>query len=78
MGSVQSIRSDGACVVDTDGSPSNAALHEQMTDGVDDSDIRARTRVELYAAGVPAAALNRLFPDIPPLPEGATDAEQRP
>lgn len=37
-------RSDGACVVDPDGSLSNARLHEEMTEGVDDSHIRARTR----------------------------------
>lgn len=55
------------CVLSADGTYSAVALHEALTEGVDDSDIRARTRAELHAAGVPAAALNRLFPDLPPV-----------
>jgi hypothetical protein len=69
MSDEQPKRSDGACVVLTDGSRSNAELHEQLTDGVDDRDIRAATRAELLASGMPAAHLNPLFPDLPPLPE---------
>jgi hypothetical protein len=51
-----------------DGTYSADALHEAMTAGVDDSDIRARTRSKLLVQGVPVAALNGLFPDLPPLP----------
>jgi hypothetical protein len=59
---------DSAATIDEDGNLSNSRLHEQMTEGVDDSDIRARTRAALHAKGIPAAALNGLFPDLPPLP----------
>ncbi len=69
MGSDHSRRSDSVCVVDTYGSLCNAALHEQMTKGVNDDDIRARTRERLHAGGITAAALNRLFPGLPPLPK---------
>ncbi len=62
-------RADGACVVLADGSRSNAGLHEQLTEGVDDRDIRAYTRAKLLASGIRAASLNRLFPDLPPLPK---------
>jgi hypothetical protein len=57
-----------ACVRNADGTYSADALHEQMTAGIDDADIRARTRAHLHAKGIPAAALNGLFPDLPPLP----------
>jgi hypothetical protein len=57
----------GVACVNADGSYATDALHEQMTAGVDDSDIRARTRAKLHVRGVPAAALNGLFPDLPPL-----------
>jgi hypothetical protein len=57
-----------ACVRNADGTYSAAELHEAMTAGIDDSDIRARTRAQLLATGVPAADLNRVFPDLPPLP----------
>jgi hypothetical protein len=56
------------CVKNANGTYSADAIHEQMTAGVDDSDIRARTRDKLHARGIPAAALNGLFPDLPPLP----------
>jgi hypothetical protein len=69
MGKDRSRRSDSAYVIDSDGSISNAALHEQMTEGVDDRDLRAQDRAKLHAAGVPAAALNSVFPDLDPLPE---------
>jgi len=61
LGGDHSRRSDGVCVVDADGSLSNSALHEQMTDGTDDSDIRARTRTELLAAGVSMTDLDRVM-----------------
>ena len=67
MNSEEAKRRDAACVQNPNGSLSNAVLHEQMTEGVDDSDIRAQTRLKLLAAGVPAADLNRVFPDLPPL-----------
>jgi hypothetical protein len=65
----QQMRRDSVCVVNADGSLSNAELHEQMTEGVDDRDIRAKTRTKFHAAGIPSAALNRLFPDLEPLPK---------
>jgi hypothetical protein len=34
--------------------------------GVDDPDIRARSRAKMHAREVPAAALKRVFPDLPP------------
>lgn len=67
MSKRQSRKSDGAAVHNEDGSLSNARLHEEMTEGVDDSAIRARTRATLRAADVPIEDLNRLFPDLPPL-----------
>jgi hypothetical protein len=56
-----------ACIQLADGTYSDAAIHEEIMAGVDDSDIRARTRAKLHAAGITAAALNGLFPDLPPL-----------
>lgn len=55
--------------MNSEGALSNAGLHEEMAEGVVDSDIRAQTRARLRAAGIPAMALERLFPDLPPLPE---------
>jgi hypothetical protein len=69
MGRESKSRTDSACVVNANGSMSNAGLHEQMVEGVDDRDFRVQTRAELHAAGVPAAALNSLFSDLPPLEE---------
>jgi hypothetical protein len=51
-----------ACVQNPDGSYSAAALHEQMTQGVDDHDFRMQTRAKLLAAGVPIADLDRAWP----------------
>ena len=62
-------RGGEACIQMPDGSFSANALHEQMTEGADDSDFRAETRAKLHAQGVPAAALNRLFPGLTPLAE---------
>jgi hypothetical protein len=58
---------DSAATIDKDGNLSNARLHEQMTEGVGDSDFRAKTRLSLLAKGIPAEKLNGLFPDLPPL-----------
>lgn len=69
MSKQKSIRGGEACVLLEDGSVSSAALHEQLTEGVDDRDFRAGTREKLLAQGVPASALNRLFPDLAPLSE---------
>ena len=60
-------RGDAVCVKSADAAYSSDALHEQLVEGIDDSDIRARTRAKLHAKGIPAAALNGLFPDLPPL-----------
>jgi hypothetical protein len=57
------------CVQNGDGTFSDYPLQEQMVEGVDDSHFRAQTRAELHARGIPAAALNGLFPDLTPLPE---------
>jgi hypothetical protein len=60
-------RGGEVCVRQPDGSYFDAAIHEEIMAGVDDSDIRATTRLKLLAAGVPAGDLNRVFPDLPPL-----------
>lgn len=52
----------------SDGTYTNSALHEALAHGVDDSDIRARSRAKLLAAGASPENLNLLFPDLPPLP----------
>jgi hypothetical protein len=62
-----------ACVASDDGECSDAALHEALTAGVEDSDLRAQTRAKLLAAGVPAAALDRLFPDLPAARKSSVD-----
>ena len=56
---------DSAATVDKNGKLSNARLHEQMTEGVDDYEFRMQTRAKLLALGVPVADLDRLFPDKP-------------
>ena len=48
------------CIRLPDESYSDAAIHEAIMAGVDDSDIRARTRAKLLAAGVPMADLDRV------------------
>jgi len=55
------------CAYSGDGRVSDYPLQEQLVEGVDDSDIRARTRAWLLAKGVPAQSLNRLFPDLEPI-----------
>ncbi|MGO9632999.1 MAG: hypothetical protein ACLPX1_03765 [Steroidobacteraceae bacterium] len=49
-------------MVNADGSVSNARLHEQMTEGVNDHDIRMRTRKRLEAMGIPAKVLDSVLP----------------
>jgi hypothetical protein len=56
---------DSAATVDKNGILSNSALHEQMTQGVDDHDFCMQTRAKLRAAGVPVAALDSVLPEKP-------------
>ncbi len=56
---------DSAASIDKNGNLSNARLHEQMTEGVDDSDFRAATRRRFLELGVPREALAGLFADLP-------------
>ena len=60
-------RSGEGCVRLRDGSVSADSLHEQLVAGVDVSDFDAESRAQLLANGVPADALNRLFPHLPPI-----------
>ena len=60
-------RSGECCIRYPDGSVSADALHEQLVAGVDVSDFEAESRAQLLASGVPADALNRLFPHLPPI-----------
>ncbi len=54
---------DSAASIEKDGKISNARLHEQMTDGVDDLDFRLESKRKLLAAGVPKEDLDRLIED---------------
>ncbi len=54
---------DSAASIDKDGKISDARLHEQMTDGVDDIDFRLESKRKLLAAGVPKEDLDRLIED---------------
>ena len=54
-------RTDGAAELDENGKPTNARLHEELTEGVDDYDIRMHTRQALLASGVPAEVLDRVL-----------------
>jgi hypothetical protein len=60
-------RGGECCIRYPDGSVSADALHEQLVAGVDVSDFDAEARARLLANGVPADALNRLFPHLPPI-----------
>jgi hypothetical protein len=64
-GLVMSKKTDSAATVDKNGKLSNSALHEQMTEGVDDHDFRMQTRAKLLAKGVPIAALDSVLPEKP-------------
>ena len=52
------------CVKLPDGTFSADALHEQLVAGVDDSDIRAKTRRLLIESGLPPHQVNMLFRDL--------------
>jgi hypothetical protein len=54
-------KSDAAVVRLPDGQLTNARLHEQLTEGVNDHDLRMRTKQVLLEAGVPMSALERLL-----------------
>jgi hypothetical protein len=68
---------DECCVRNPDGSYTDSRLHEQMTEGVDDRHIRARTRATLLENGSPRSALNGLFPDLDPLPVNLSEERER-
>lgn len=52
---------DGIAHIGASGELTNARLHEELTEGVDDSDLRMRTRKTLLDAGVPIEALDRVL-----------------
>jgi hypothetical protein len=54
-------KSDAAVVRLPDGQLTNARLHEQLTEGVNDHDLRMRTKQVLADAGVPLQVLERLL-----------------
>jgi hypothetical protein len=62
---VMTKKTDSAATVDESCKLSNSALHEQMTEGVDECDFRMRTRAKLLEAGVPVEALDRVLPEKP-------------
>lgn len=70
-------RGGEVCVQQKNGTYSDAAIHEEIMADVDDSDIRAKTRARLHAEGLPASALNSVFPDLEPLPVDLTDERER-
>jgi hypothetical protein len=51
-----------ACTVSRDGTVSAHALHEALTEGVDDSEFCLRTREKLRAKGVPESVLDSVLP----------------
>jgi hypothetical protein len=54
------------CVRRADGTVSDRSLHEQMMEGVDDSEFRARSRQKLLERGLKPEQVDRFFPDLPP------------
>ena len=52
---------DRAASIDNDGNISNARLHEQMTEGVDDSEFRAATRRKLLKSGISRLSITQMF-----------------
>ena len=46
---------------------SDRSLHEQIMEGVDDSDFRARSRRRMLELGVPREVVDRLYLDLPPI-----------
>jgi hypothetical protein len=60
-------RLGGECCFETaDGGVSDYPLHEQLLEGVDDSDFRAQTRQALLDRGMRPEQLDGLFSDLPP------------
>jgi hypothetical protein len=55
------IKGDSAATIDENGKVSNARLHEQMTEGVDDRKFRMETKAKMRARGIPESALDLLF-----------------
>jgi hypothetical protein len=62
-------RGGECCIQRADGSLSAYPLQEQMVEGVDDSDFRAKTRLVLLKKGLTRQQLDGLFPDLPPSPD---------
>jgi len=59
-------REGECCVRRPDGTVSDRSLHEQIMEGVDDSEFRARSRQRLLERGLRPEQVDRLFPDLPP------------
>jgi len=59
-------RGGECCVRRSDGSLSAYPLQEQLVEGVDDSDFRAKTRQRLLDKGLTPEQVDGLFPDLPP------------
>lgn len=58
-------KTDSAAAVNKNGNLTNSALHEQMTEGVEDHDFRMQTRAKLLAKGVPVTVLDSVLPEKP-------------
>jgi hypothetical protein len=54
------------CVRSPDGTVSDRSLHEQVLEGVDDSDFRVRSGRRMLELGVPREVVDRLYLDLPP------------
>src|SRR5712675_825149 len=65
------------CVRGPDGTYSDSARQEQMTEGVDDRAFRAETRARLLKSGYAPSALNGLFPDLHPLPVDCAEEREQ-
>jgi len=57
------------CVRHSDGTLSAYPLQEEMCEGVDDSEFRAKTRQKLLERGLPREHVDRLFADLPADPD---------
>ena len=66
MSAARNRRLGFGCVLTADGKVSAYPLHQQMVEGVDDSDFRARTRQRLLARGLKPDQIDGLFPDLSP------------
>ena len=65
------------CVRHGDGTFSAYPLQQQMIEGVDDSDIRAKTRRMLLERGMPPRQVDMLLPDLRDGPGSDNDASER-